>query len=74
MADIVYKFDQMRSAAAKVEDISQRYKAASDKFQSEFADATKDWERRCKCAQRAAQGKCRSDGKGRSADRRQYPV
>ena len=44
MADIVYKFDQMRSAAAKVEDISQRYKAASDKFQSEFADATKDWE------------------------------
>lgn len=44
MADIVYKFDQMRSAAAKIEDIAQRYKTASDKFQSDFAEAVTGWE------------------------------
>ncbi len=44
MADIVFKFDEMRNAASKIEDISNRYKAASQKFQTDFADATKDWE------------------------------
>ncbi len=44
MADIVYRFDEMRAAAAKIEDISARYKTAAATFQSEFLDATSGWE------------------------------
>ncbi len=44
MADIVYKFDEMRNAATQIEDIAQRYKSASEKFQNEFLDATTAWE------------------------------
>ncbi len=44
MADIVFKYDEMRTAVTKIADIATRYKAASDKFQSEFADATAGWE------------------------------
>ena len=44
MADIVYRFDEMRSTAAKVEDIAARYKAAAEKFQNDFAQATSPWE------------------------------
>ena len=38
MADIVFKFDEMRTAVTQITDIASRYKAASDKFQADFAD------------------------------------
>lgn len=44
MADIVFKYDEMRTAVTKIADIATRYKAAADKFQSDFADATNGWE------------------------------
>ncbi|MER2080029.1 MAG: WXG100 family type VII secretion target [Ruminococcus sp.] len=44
MADIVFKYDEMRTAVAQIADISARYKAAADKFQADFADATAGWE------------------------------
>ena len=44
MADIVFKYDEMRAAVAQIADISARYKAASDKFQSDFAQPTSSWE------------------------------
>ncbi len=44
MADIVFKYDEMRAAVTQIADISARYKAASDKFQSDFANATAGWE------------------------------
>lgn len=44
MADIVFKYDEMRTAVAQIADISARYKAAADKFQSDFAAATASWE------------------------------
>ena len=44
MADIVFKYDEMRTAATQIADISARYKAASDKFQADFADAVSAWE------------------------------
>ena len=44
MADIVYRFDEMRAAAAKIEDIAARYKTVAATFQKDFADATAGWE------------------------------
>ena len=44
MADIVFKFDEMRTAVTQITDIAARYKAASDKFQADFADAIAGWE------------------------------
>ena len=44
MADIVFKYDAMRTAVNQIADISARYKAASDKFQADFADAVTGWE------------------------------
>lgn len=44
MADIVFKYDEMRNAVTQIADIASRYKAASDKFQSDFADAVAGWE------------------------------
>ena len=44
MADIVFKFDEMRIAVTQITDIASRYKAASDKFQADFADAIAGWE------------------------------
>ena len=44
MADIVFKYDEMRTAVAQIADISARYKAAADKFQADFADAIVGWE------------------------------
>ena len=38
MADIVFKFDEMRTAVTQITDIASRYKAASDKFQADFAE------------------------------------
>lgn len=44
MADIVFKYDQMKNAANQIQDIANRYKAASDKFQTDFTEATSPWE------------------------------
>ncbi len=44
MADIVYRFDEMRTAVAKIEDIAARYKTAAATFQKDFADAVANWE------------------------------
>ena len=44
MAVIVYRFDEMRSAAGKIEEIAARYKTAAATFQQEFRDATAGWE------------------------------
>ncbi len=44
MADIVFRYDKMRDAASKIEDIASRYRAASEKFQQEYLDATASWE------------------------------
>ncbi len=44
MADIVFKYDEMRTAVTQIADIASRYKSASDKFQSDFAEATASWE------------------------------
>lgn len=44
MADIVFKFDEMKTAANQIEDISARYKQAAATFQKDFLDATTGWE------------------------------
>ncbi|MBR1764672.1 MAG: WXG100 family type VII secretion target [Ruminococcus sp.] len=44
MADIVYRFTEMRAAAAKIEDIAARYKTAAATFQKDFAEAVSGWE------------------------------
>ncbi len=45
MADnIVFRFEEMRNAASQIEDIANRYKAASDKFQEDFENAVSPWE------------------------------
>ena len=44
MADIVFKFDEMRTAASQVVDIAARYKQAAATFQKDFLDATAGWE------------------------------
>ena len=44
MADIVFKFDEMRNAATQIEDIAARYKNAAATFQKDFLDATAGWE------------------------------
>ena len=44
MADIVFKFDEMRTAASQVEDFAARYKQAAATFQKDFFDATAGWE------------------------------
>jgi WXG100 family type VII secretion target len=44
MADIVFRYEQMTSAAGQIRDIATRYKAAADNLQSEFAGACGEWE------------------------------
>ncbi|MBR1393328.1 MAG: WXG100 family type VII secretion target [Ruminococcus sp.] len=44
MADIVFKFDDMRSAAAQINDIAARYTQAAAVFQNEFSEAVAGWE------------------------------
>ncbi|MBP5267499.1 MAG: WXG100 family type VII secretion target [Ruminococcus sp.] len=44
MADIVFRYDEIRNAASQIADIAQRYKAASDKLQEDFIAATNAWE------------------------------
>jgi uncharacterized protein YukE len=44
MADIVFRYEEIRNAASSIADIAGRYKSAADKFQEDFAAATTSWE------------------------------
>ena len=44
MADIVFKYDEMRQAVSQLEEIAGRYKSASETFQKDYLDATASWE------------------------------
>lgn len=44
MADIVYRYVEMRNAATEIESIANRYKAAADTFVEDFIAATNGWE------------------------------
>ena len=44
MADITFKYEEMRQSAEKIQDIKARYKAAAAKFEEDFMNATTSWE------------------------------
>ena len=44
MADIVFRYPEMRQAAADIKDIAARYKAAATKLESDFSAAVSEWE------------------------------
>lgn len=44
MADIIFRYVEMREAADAIEEIAGRYKTAADSLQTEFAAATSSWE------------------------------
>lgn len=44
MADIVFKYPEMKQAVSDIADIAERYKTAASKFQTDFSSATSTWE------------------------------
>jgi WXG100 family type VII secretion target len=44
MADIVFRYPEMRAAAASIQGIAGRYKAAAAAFESDFTAAISGWE------------------------------
>lgn len=44
MADIVFRYVEMRQAAEDIRAIAERYKGAANTFESEFAGAVANWE------------------------------
>ena len=44
MADIVFKYDEMRAAVKQIQDLAARYKSASDTLGNEFLSAIQGWE------------------------------
>ena len=44
MADIVFKYPDMRTAVTTIEDLSKDYKTAADTFESDFLSAISAWE------------------------------
>lgn len=44
MADIVFKYVEMRQAVEDIRGLSERYKAAASTFESDFTAAIKEWE------------------------------
>lgn len=44
MADIIFRYDKMRETVQKLQDISARYKTASDTLNSDFTAAIQGWE------------------------------
>ena len=44
MADFVYKFDQMRTAAQNIDGIASRYEQAASTLESDFLAAIASWE------------------------------
>lgn len=44
MADIVFKYEEMRSAAEEINNIAARYKTAANTLESDFNGAITEWE------------------------------
>ena len=44
MADIVFRYPEMREAAAAIQDIANRYKSAAAIFETDFLAAIGGWE------------------------------
>ncbi len=44
MADIVFKYPEMRQAADDIKGIATRYKSTASSFETDFLAAIKDWE------------------------------
>lgn len=44
MADIVFRYPEMRDAAAAIQDIATRYKTAATTFETDFTAAISGWE------------------------------
>lgn len=44
MADIVFKYAEMESAATQIDDLAAQYKAAADTFETDFLGAVSSWE------------------------------
>lgn len=44
MADIVFRYPEMRAAASDIRNIAQRYTAAAQKFESDIIASISDWE------------------------------
>lgn len=44
MADIVFRYPEMRDAASAIQDIATRYKTAATTFETDFTAAISGWE------------------------------
>ena len=44
MADIVFRYTEMRNAASAIQDIATRYKSAATQFETDFTGAINGWE------------------------------
>lgn len=44
MADIVFRYPEMRDAANSIQDIAARYKSAAETFETDFIAAIHEWE------------------------------
>ena len=44
MADIIFRYPEMRAAANQVAEIAERYKSAAEKFETEFLSSISNWE------------------------------
>ena len=44
MADIVFRYQEMRSAANQVAEIAERYKNAAERFETDFLASISNWE------------------------------
>ncbi|MEE0954239.1 MAG: WXG100 family type VII secretion target [Eubacterium sp.] len=44
MADCVYKFQEMKNAAASIRSIAENYKNAANTLESDFISATNEWQ------------------------------
>ena len=50
MADIVFRYQEMRQAVADIQGIAARYKAAATTFEGDFISSISEWEGECKDA------------------------
>lgn len=44
MADIVFRYTEMRQTATNIRNIATQYKSAGDAFERDFVNAVSDWE------------------------------
>ncbi len=50
MADIVFRYEEMRQAASDIEGIAELYKSAATTFESDFIASISEWEGESKTA------------------------